>query len=404
MSSDAHTIAVGRRGAYAERFEQAIRAGELVLFPSDTVYGLACDPHNAVAIERLYALKGRRPDKAAAVMFFELDAAFAVISDLGPRTRAALRRLMPGGVTALLSNPRRLYPLACSADPDTLGLRVIRVPALDGTTTAVLQSSANPSGASDARTLATVAPAIRAGVELALDGGELPGRSSTVIDLRGYERGGEWTIVRHGAVPDARVAAVLKGAEMGFDPATYSEMIHADVPAYDTFQEQVVAACRAGHVTHILELGTGTGETARRVLALHPQATLTGIDVSAAMLERAAARLEGARVQLRVGWLEEPLPDGPFELVLSALAVHHLDGLHKADLFARIHAVLAPGGRFVLGDMVLPADPADASIAGADGFDVPSSVGEIRRWLSDAGFHSVVVAWAQRDLAVIVAR
>lgn len=391
------------RGAAADRFERTIRAGGVVLFPSDTVYGLACDPHDTEAIKRLYALKGRPPDKAAAVMFFDRDAAFAAIGDCGPRTHMALTRLMPGGITALLPNPGRLYPLACRSDPETLGLRVIDVPDLRGVDTAVLQSSANPSGGSDACRLADVAPAMRAGAALVIDGGELPGRSSTVVDLRRYESDGVWSIVRQGAVEEERVGAVLKGAQMGFDPDTYARMIREDVPGYEAFQEQVVAACRATGVGRILELGTGTGETARRVLAEHPNATMVGVDASAEMLSAAAGVLDPARVQLRTGWLEDLLPQGPFDLVFSALAVHHLDGLHKAGLFTRVRAVLARGGRFVLGDMVVPEEPSEVSIAGSDGFDVPSSVAEIERWLEQAGFESVALAWARRDLAVIVA-
>jgi L-threonylcarbamoyladenylate synthase len=194
-------------------FEQVITGGGVVLFPSDTVYGLACSPDNAAAIARLYRLKGRSPDKAAAVMFFDLDAAMDALPDLGTRTRTALPRLMPGSVTVLVPNPSWRFPLACVSDPDTLGLRVISVPALADVRIPVLQSSANPSGGADARSLSEVAPAMRAGADLVLDGGELPGVASTVIDLRGYERG-EWSIVRHGAVSDDAVRSALVGSSV----------------------------------------------------------------------------------------------------------------------------------------------------------------------------------------------
>jgi L-threonylcarbamoyladenylate synthase len=192
-------------------FEQVIADGGVVLFPSDTVYGLACAPDDAAAIERLYALKGRSPEKAAAVMFFDLEAALARVPELGVRTVAALRRLMPGSVTVLVPNPSHRFPLTNVADPDTLGLRVIEVPALAGVRVPVLQSSANPSGGADARSLSEVAPAMRAGADLVIEGGELPGVASTVIDLRGYE-GGEWSIVRHGAVSDDDVRSALVGS------------------------------------------------------------------------------------------------------------------------------------------------------------------------------------------------
>ena len=174
-----------------------------MLFPADTVYGLACDPDSPAAVERLYALKRRRPDKPAAVMFFALEPALDALPELGARMRAALQRLLPGGVTLLLPNPERRFPLACGPDPTTLGLRVPDVPALRGVRVPVLQSSANPSGGVDARRLADVAEAIRAGADLVLDGGELPGTPSTVVDLRDYERDGRWRIVRAGAVPEA---------------------------------------------------------------------------------------------------------------------------------------------------------------------------------------------------------
>lgn len=195
----------------AAEFERVIAAGGVVLFPSDTVYGLACDPDDPAAIDRLYRLKGRPPDKAAAVMFFALEQAFAAMPELGPATQVALTALMPGGVMALLPNPRHRFPLTCRADPATLGLRVVSVPALAGVGVPVLQSSANPSGAADARRLADVEPEIRAGVELEVEGGELPGVASTVIDLRVYETHRRWTIVRAGLVPVEALNAALGG-------------------------------------------------------------------------------------------------------------------------------------------------------------------------------------------------
>ncbi|HTW11716.1 MAG TPA: Sua5/YciO/YrdC/YwlC family protein [Solirubrobacteraceae bacterium] len=190
-------------------FAQTIAAGGVVLFPSDTVYGLACDPLNEAAIQRLYALKRRPVDKSAAVMFFALGAALASLPELPSRTGAALRALMPGGVTALLPNPERRFPLACRADPLTLGLRVVDVPALRGVAIPVLQSSANLSGGADARTLEAVAPAVRAGADMEVDGGELPGVPSTVIDLRSYAIDGKWSIVRQGLVEADAVRCAL---------------------------------------------------------------------------------------------------------------------------------------------------------------------------------------------------
>jgi L-threonylcarbamoyladenylate synthase len=190
-------------------FERTVRAGGVVVFPADTVYGLACDPGSAAAVERLYALKGRPPEKPAAVMFFALAPALAALPELGARTRSALERLLPGGVTLLLPNPERRFPLACGPDPATLGLRVPALPALAGVRVPVLQSSANTSGGADARRLAEVPQPIRAGADLVLDGGELPGTPSTVVDLRRYEETGEWAILRAGLVAPEAIGTVL---------------------------------------------------------------------------------------------------------------------------------------------------------------------------------------------------
>ena len=193
----------------APAFERCIDAGGVVLFPADTVYGLACDPDSPAAVERLYALKGRRPDRPAAMMFLALEQALDALPELGGGMRSALQRLLPGGVTLLLPNPERRFPLACGPDPTTLGLRVADVPALRGVRVPALQSSANPSGGADARRLADVPEAIRAGADLVLDGRELPGTPSTVVDLRRYEATGEWVVLRRGLVAPEAVATVL---------------------------------------------------------------------------------------------------------------------------------------------------------------------------------------------------
>jgi L-threonylcarbamoyladenylate synthase len=190
----------------AAAFERCIADGGVALFPADTVYGLATDPDSREGVERLYRLKGRSPDRPAAVMFFDLDLALRAIPELGPRTRAALERLLPGAVTVLLPNPERRWPLACGPEPERLGLRV---PDLPGPARPVLQSSANPSGGPDPRRLEDVDERIRCGVDLAIDGGELPGTSSTVVDLLRYEQSGDFQIVREGALPAEAVARSL---------------------------------------------------------------------------------------------------------------------------------------------------------------------------------------------------
>ena len=189
-------------------FERCMRSGGVAVFPADTVYGLACDPEIAEAVARLYALKGRPPAKPAAVMFFDRELALAALPELGARTRALLERLLPGGVTVLLPNPRRRFPLACGPDPDTLGVRVPDVPLLAGVRRPVLQSSANLAGGPDARRLEDVPESVRGAVDLVIDGGELAGTPSTVVDLRGFEASGDWRIVRAGAVPEPVVRSL----------------------------------------------------------------------------------------------------------------------------------------------------------------------------------------------------
>ncbi len=375
--------------------------GGVAVFPADTVYGLACDPHNAVAVQRLYALKRRPLDKPSAVMFFDLELALAALPDLGLDTRAALARLLPGAVTALLPNPVAQYPLACGNDVSTLGLRVPVVEGLSDVRWPVLQSSANLANGPEARRLDEVPEAIRRAADMLIEGGELPGTPSTVVDLRGYEADGAWTIVRQGAVSDADVAAAL-GWQYHFDPDTYMAMITADIPDYHHFQDELVEASGVG-AGRVLELGTGTGETASRLLARHPEAQLVGIDESSAMLEVARSRLPAGQVALRVARLQDRLPAGPFDLVASALCVHHLRGPEKRDLFGRIHDVLEPGGRFVLADVVVPVAGEEATVSLTPGFDHPSTLAEQLEWLGEAGFEARAT-WGHADLAVVVAQ
>jgi tRNA (cmo5U34)-methyltransferase len=188
-----------------------------------------------------------------------------------------------------------------------------------------------------------------------------------------------------------------------WNPSTYLELMREEVPDYERLQAETAAASNDVEARVILELGTGTGETARRVLATHPGARLCGLDASEQMLAVARDALAGLDVSLTVARLEDPLPAGPFELVISALAVHHLDSTGKRDLFLRVARVLAPGGRFVLGDVVIPEDPADVVTPIDDGgYDKPDRAADQLAWLSDAGLRGAI-RWQHRDLVVLVA-
>jgi len=195
-------------------FERCISVGGVALFPADTVYGLATEPESREGVDRLYRLKGRRPDKPSAVMFFRLELALGALPELPGRTRGALERLLPGPLTLLLPNPARRYPLACGPAPGVLGLRVPHLEGalapLAGMSWPVLQSSANRSGEGEARSLAEVDERVRAGVDLVLDGGELPGLPSTVVDLTRYHDDGSHRVLREGAAAADAVAAALR--------------------------------------------------------------------------------------------------------------------------------------------------------------------------------------------------
>jgi L-threonylcarbamoyladenylate synthase len=203
-------------GADVDALRECLAGAGVAVFPADTVYGLGCDPDSEPAVRRLYELKGRPPAQPAAVMFFGLDRALVALPELAPSEQSALRALLPGPLTLLLPNPKRRYPLACGPAPDaaaTLGLRVPSLPprlaVLATLDRPLLQSSANLSGGPEAQRLADVPASIRSGADLALDGGELPGVASTVLDLRDYERSGKWRIMRAGPIGHAEIERVL---------------------------------------------------------------------------------------------------------------------------------------------------------------------------------------------------
>ncbi|MEA2496069.1 MAG: L-threonylcarbamoyladenylate synthase [Thermoleophilaceae bacterium] len=195
------------------QFEEVISGGGLAIFPTDTVYGLGTHPDSVEGAHRLYWIKGRSPDRPAAVLFFDLERALAALGDVGLKTQSALDRLLPGPVTVLLPNPGTRFPLACGAEPSRLGLRV---PLLDDKLAKLadfklplLQSSANPTGEPDPRTLDDVDARIRRGADIELDAGVLPGTPSTVIDLSDYEQTGSFDVLREGALSAEAVGAQL---------------------------------------------------------------------------------------------------------------------------------------------------------------------------------------------------
>jgi tRNA (cmo5U34)-methyltransferase len=188
---------------------------------------------------------------------------------------------------------------------------------------------------------------------------------------------------------------VASVSEFEWEPNSFLATMLAEIPGYEELQETVADAAQGRNV---LELGTGTGETAVRILARNSGARWTGIDASEAMLERARERLPHA--DLRLQRLEDPLPEGPFDLVVSVLAVHHLDGPAKRELFRRVAEV---GNFFVLGDLVVAERAEDAVIEIDWVMDLPSTVPEQIGWLGEAGFE-VEATYVRPDLAVFVAK
>lgn len=184
---------------------EAIRAGQPVVLATDTVYGLCATPYEAEPVEQLYRLKGRSEQQAVALLASDVETLFECVPELRGRLGSIARALLPGPLTLVLPNPARRYPWLSGGRPDTIG---VRVPELETDAKAILRrigavaaTSANLTGGPDPKTLDEVPEEIRAGAAVAIDGGELPGIPSTVVDLTGPEP----QILREGALPAAEV-------------------------------------------------------------------------------------------------------------------------------------------------------------------------------------------------------
>lgn len=202
------SIANDGAGPARQALEGCVPEGGVAIFPADTLYGLGCDPSNAAAVERIHSLKGRDEDKPSAVMFFAPLAMRELLSTLGPRTREALGALLPGAVTLVVHNPQGLYPLACGDHPERLGVRLIEGP-LGGAGCAIFQTSANRSAEPAPSRFGDIDAEILGGADLAIDGGELGGEPSTVVDLTALDSGGSWSVLREGAVDAAKIDVSL---------------------------------------------------------------------------------------------------------------------------------------------------------------------------------------------------
>ena len=207
----AETVWIERDGAAAARaaLEGCVAAGGVAIFPADGLYGLACDPLDAGAVDRIQRLKGREARKPSAVMYFSPLTMRELVADMGPRTRDAVAALLPGAVTLVVDNPQGRYPLACREDPARLGVRLIEGP-LAGARCAVFQTSANRGGEPPPAAFEEVDSELLAAADLAIDGGVLNGLPSTVVDVSMIDGDGAWRVLREGAIASDELARRLR--------------------------------------------------------------------------------------------------------------------------------------------------------------------------------------------------
>jgi len=190
----------------------AIRAGRLAIVPTDTVYGLATSAYTEAPVRRLYRAKGREEQQPTALVAADLDLLFECVPELRGRSGTIARALLPGPFTLILSNPARRFRWLTGTRPETIG---VRVPAVEGVAKSLLDgvgvmvaTSANLPGGPDPRRLDQVPAELRDAVDALVDGGELPGSPSTVLDVTGPEP----QVLREGAVPGAAAVERVRAA------------------------------------------------------------------------------------------------------------------------------------------------------------------------------------------------
>ena len=204
-------VSIERDGATAAResLERCIAAGGVAVFPADGLYGLACDPLDAGAIERIRRIKCRDDGKPSAVLYFSPLSMRELVAGLDSGTRKAVGALLPGPVTLVVPNPAHRYPLACREDRGRLGIRLIAGP-LEGAICPVFQTSANRSGEPAPAGFEDLPGEIVDAVDLAIDGGGLTGLPSTVVDLTSFDATGEWSVLREGGLAISDLTARLE--------------------------------------------------------------------------------------------------------------------------------------------------------------------------------------------------
>jgi tRNA (cmo5U34)-methyltransferase len=190
----------------------------------------------------------------------------------------------------------------------------------------------------------------------------------------------------------------------------YTALRRRLVPEFDAFYGSVIDVLRlvGGGIHRVLDLGAGTGLLAEQVAAAFPGARVELLDGSEPMLAQARARLGDAAAAVHVGDMAAPLPDGPFDAIISALAIHHLADDDKRALIGRVRERLRPGGVFVNAEQVSGPTPemtriyedrwaADCRALGASEDELDGACERMRhdhctdvatqlRWLREAGF------------------
>ncbi len=167
-------------------------------------------------------------------------------------------------------------------------------------------------------------------------------------------------------------------------PDTYLERIRSEIPRYDELQQEAVAAIPFPP-ERVLELGMGTGETTRRLIEAYPQAWVIGLDASAEMVFQARENYD----DVQLARMEDPLPEGPWDLVIGVLSIHHLRSEQKRNLFRQVRA---QARSFVIGDIVR----AEVEVAPIEpGYDFPEPASDLAGWIGGE------VTWEQDDLAVV---
>lgn len=173
-------------------------------------------------------------------------------------------------------------------------------------------------------------------------------------------------------------------ARADWKPDSYLELIRSEVPRYDELQEQAIAAIPFAP-QRVLELGMGTGETTRRLIEAYPDAWVVGLDSSPDMVFRAREMYD----DVQMARMEDPLPEGPWDLVVAVLSVHHLTAEQKKNLFRQAKE---QAKALVIGDVV----KADVEIASIEpGYDFPETPEDLASWSGGE------VTWHADDLAVI---